>query len=120
MADTEDTSSSFPRWSILAGEVEESDKDIVVRVEVPGLGKDDCEITIDGNMLRLSGSKQLERETDNSTYHLTERAYGTFQRTIVLPRSVDTDKAKASFKNGVLTVRLPKLGAGGSKSIQVH
>jgi len=109
----------FPRWSILASEVEESAKDIGVRVEVPGLNKDDCNITIDGNMLRLSGSKQLERETSNSTYHLMERAYGTFQRTIVLPRNVDTDNAKANFKNGVLTVRLPKVGSEHSRSIQV-
>lgn len=111
--------SMLPRWSILAGEVEESDKDIVVRVELPGLDKDDCEIVIDGNMLRLSGSKQFERDTDRSTYHLMERAYGTFERNIMLPRNVDIDKAQAHFKNGVLTVRLPKLAVDVSKSIRI-
>jgi len=119
-AESEDVTTAFPRWSVLAGEVEESDKDIVVRLEVPGLDKENCEVLIDGNMLRLNGSKQMERETDTSTYHLMERAYGTFQRTIMLPRSVDTERAKASFKNGVLTVRLPKLGADGSRSIKVN
>ena len=118
--DPGEIATAFPRWSVLAGEVEESDNDIVVRIEVPGLDKEDCEISIDGNMLRLSGSKQLERETDTSTYYLMERAYGTFQRTIMLPRSVDTDRAKASFKNGVVTVRFPKLETGRSRSIQVH
>jgi HSP20 family protein len=116
----EEAATGFPRWSILAGEVEESADDIVVRLEVPGLEKEDCEITIDGNMLRLTGSKQLERDTDTSTYHLMERAYGTFQRTVMLPRIVDTEKAKATFKNGVLTVRLPKLGTDGSRSIRVN
>jgi HSP20 family protein len=119
-AKLEDLATAFPRWSVLAGEVEESDNDIVVRVEVPGLDKQDCEITIEGNMLVLKGSKQLVRETGASTYHLMERAYGTFQRTILLPRSVDTDKAKANFKNGALTVRLPKIGSDGSRSIQVR
>ena len=118
-AESEDIGTAFPRWSILAGEVEESDHDIVVRLEVPGLNKEDCDITIDGNILRLSGSKQRERETDTSTYHLMECAYGTFERTIVLPRNVDTDAAKARFKNGVLIVRLPKLEVDRFRSIQV-
>lgn len=114
-----DASAPFPSWSILAGEVEELDNDIVVRLEVPGLSKEDCEISINGNLLQLIGSKGFERETGSSTYHLMERAYGTFQRTIMLPRSVDADKAKASFKNGVLIVRLPKLGTDAPRSIRV-
>jgi len=99
---------TFPQWSLLAGEVEETGKEIVVRVELPGMEKDDCSITIEGNILYLSGEKRFARDTDDSTYHVMERAYGAFQRTIPLPRNVDMEKAKASFKNGVLTVRLPK------------
>lgn len=57
--------------------------------------------------------------THDSTYHVMERAYGAFQRSIPLPRNVDTDKAKASYKNGVLTVRLPKVGGKPAKSITV-
>ena len=109
----------FPRWSLLAGEVEETDKDVLVRVEVPGMDKDDCRITIEGNTLYLSGEKRIERETHDSTYHVMERAYGAFQRSIPLPRNVDTDKAEASYKNGVLTVRLPKAGGDTAKSIPV-
>src|SRR3989338_8567648 len=82
------TLATFPRWSLLAGEVEETDKEIVVRVEVPGMEKEDCCITIEGNLLCLSGEKYFERETHDSTYHIMERAYGTFQRTIPLPRNV--------------------------------
>ncbi len=110
---------AFPRWSLLAGEVEETEKEIVVRVEVPGMEKEDCRITIEGNMLYLSGEKRYERETHDSTYHVMERAYGAFQRSIPLPRNVDIDKADASYKNGVLTVRLPKAGGENAKSIPV-
>lgn len=98
----------FPRWSLLAGEVEETERDLVVRVEMPGMDKDDCRITIDGNVLHVSGEKHYERETIDSTYHVTERAYGAFERSIPLPRNVDRDKAEATYRNGVLIVRLPK------------
>ena len=114
-----DELTTFPSWSLLAGELEETSKDIVVRIELPGMDKDDCQIRIDGNMLYLSGEKRFERETNDSTYHVMERAYGAFQRAIALPRNVKIDKAEASFKNGVLTVRLPKEGAGTAKSIPV-
>ena len=110
---------TFPRWSLLAGELEETDKDVLVRLELPGTEKDDCQITIEGNMLHLSGEKRFEREAHDSTYHLMERAYGAFERSIPLPRNVNVEQAEASFKNGVLTVRLPKQGATSSKSIRV-
>ena len=110
---------TFPRWSLLAGELEETAKDVVVRIELPGMSKENCQITIEGNTLYLSGEKHMERETDNSTYHVMERAYGMFQRAIPLPRSVNSDEAQASFKNGVLTVRLPKSGSDKAASIAV-
>ena len=82
----------------------------------PGMEKDDCRIMIEGNLLCLSGEKRLERETSDSTYHVMERAYGAFQRTIPLPRNVDASKAEASCKNGVLSIRLPKV-AGESPEL---
>lgn len=109
----------FPRWSLLAGELEETPNDVVVRVELPGLDKEDCQIVLEGNMLHLSGEKHFERETNDSTYHVMERAYGVFQRSIALPHHVNLELAQASFKNGVLTVRLPKEGAERGKSIPV-
>lgn len=117
--DTGGALATFPSWSLLAGELEETAKDIVVRVELPGMDKDDCQIRIEGNVLYLSGEKRFERETDDSTYHVMERAYGAFQRSIALPRNVNIDQAEASFKNGVLTVRLPKEGGDKGKSIAV-
>jgi len=110
---------TFPRWSLLAGEVEETGREILVRVEVPGIDKKDCRITIEGNVLYVSGEKRYERETRDSTYHVMERAYGAFQRTIPLPRNVDADKAEASYRNGVLSIRLPKLDGERSRAVKV-
>jgi HSP20 family protein len=110
---------TFPRWSLLAGELEETGNDVVVRFELPGMDKDDCTIHIEGNILHLSGEKRFERDTSDSTYHVMERAYGAFQRSIALPRNVNVEQAKASFKNGVLTVRLPKEGSASAKTIAV-
>lgn len=114
-----DELATFPNWSLLAGELEETGKDILVRVELPGMDKDECQIRIEGNVLYLSGEKRFERETNDSTYHIMERAYGAFRRAIPLPQNVNIDKAEASFKNGVLTVRLPKQRSDGAKSIAV-
>jgi HSP20 family protein len=113
------TRGAFPRWGLLAGEVEETSREVVVRVELPGMEKEDCRVTIEGNTLYLSGEKRFESETSDSTYHIMERAYGSFQRTIPLPRDVDADKAVASYKNGVLTVRLPKTGSESARTIKV-
>lgn len=114
------TLATLPRWSLLAGEVEETDVDIVVRVEAPGMNREDCHITLEGNTLYVSGEKHFQSETIDSTYHIMERAYGAFQRAIPLPRNIDFDRAEAVYKNGVLTVRLPKTDTGQSaKKIHV-
>lgn len=86
----------FANWSLLAGEVEETNKEIVVRVEAPGMEKEDFQVKIDGNMLYLKGEKRFERTTDDSTYYMMERAYGWFERAIPLPCEVGGDKAEAS------------------------
>ncbi|SOD41400.1 Hsp20/alpha crystallin family protein [Nitrosovibrio sp. Nv4] len=110
---------AFRTWSLLAGEMEETDKEILVRIEVPGMEKEDCQITIDGNMLYLRGEKRFERARNDSTYHVMERAYGVFQRAIPLPSNVDADHAEADYRNGVLTVHLPKLGGEKGRLIPI-
>lgn len=109
----------FPRWGLLVGEVEETANDILVRVELPGLEKEDCRVNIEGNMLYMSGEKRVVRESGDSTYHVMERAYGSFQRAIPLPRNVDADKAEATYRNGVLTVRVPKSPAASGTSVRI-
>lgn len=117
--ESETSLAKFPSWSLLAGEVVETDQSIIVRLEVPGMEKEDCNITIEGNTLYLSGEKRFSRETEDGQYHIMERAYGSFQRAIPLAHNVDSEKAEASYKNGVLTVRLPKTGSATSKSIAI-
>ena len=109
----------FPRWSLLASELEETDKEIVVRIELPGMDKKDCQLTVEGNRLLLSGRKHFERSSDDSQFHVMERAYGAFQRSIALPKNVREELAEASYLNGVLTVRLPKQETAHSRSIPV-
>ena len=109
-----------PRWSLLSSEIEETDDEVVVRVEAPGLQKSDCEVVIEDNMMRISGEKHVEHQTKGSTYHMMERAYGAFHRTFTLPRSVESDKAVASYDNGVLTVRVPKRAGSGGRTVKVE
>jgi HSP20 family protein len=100
-------------------EIEETDKEILVHVEVPGLEKEDCHITVQGNKLCLYGEKRFEHQRTKSTCHIMERAHGTFQRSILLPLIIDEYKAEASYKNGVLTVCLPKVSRKPAISIKV-
>lgn len=109
----------LPRWSLLASEIEETGDEVVVRIEAPGLQRADCQVVIEDNLLRMSGEKRMERVTEGSTYHMTERAYGAFHRTFTLPRSVDADKAVASYKNGVLTVRMPKNAGCSGRTVTI-
>jgi len=87
-------------------EIVERDKDIRVTAEVPGLKEEDVEIHIDGNLLTIRGEKRMENDDKDRRY--SERFYGRFERRIALPAEVDEDRAHASFRNGVLTVSLPK------------
>ena len=109
----------YPRWSLLASEVEETESEVVVRIELPGMDKKDCQVTIEGNRLNLSGKKHFERISDDSEFHVMERAYGAFQRSIALPKNVSEQQAEASYLNGVLTIRLPKQETAQSRSIPV-
>lgn len=81
--------------------------------------KKDCRITVEDGVLYLSGEKRYERDTHDSTYHVMERAYGAFQRTIPLPRNVDADNAEASYRDGVLSIRLRKVNGENSRTVRV-
>jgi len=98
----------FPQWSLLAAETWETALSVVIRVEIPGMNEDDFAIDIHGNVLRIRGEKHSGAAQKGQRYHLMERAYGHFERSIPLPHGVDADKADVSYRNGVLTVILPK------------
>jgi HSP20 family protein len=110
---------AFPSWGLLAGEVVETGKEIIVRLEVPGMEKENCEITIEGNTLYLRGEKRFQRETEEGRFHVMERAYGSFERVVPLPQNVDSEAAEASYHNGVLTVRLPKTEGVSGRRIAI-
>ncbi len=86
---------------------EEGD-DVVVKTELPGMSRDDIEVNLSDDALTLSGEKKKEEKVEKKDYYRLERSYGSFSRSFSLPAEVQTDKAKASFKKGVLEVRIPK------------
>jgi len=106
-------------WGLLAAEVFDDDDEIVVRLEVPGLEKSDFDLEVRDNYLVVRGEKQIERERTEGRYHVTECAYGRFERAIPLPDAVDSAKAKAGYKNGVLRIELPKSASRRRRTIKV-
>ena len=89
-------------------DVMEGEKDIVVKAELPGLEEKDIEVMLDDDALTIKGEKKEEREEEGKDYYHMERTYGSFYRVIPLPVEVDGKKVEATFKNGVLSVILPK------------
>ena len=89
-------------------DVHEDDGNLHVTAELPGLSEDDVEVTYDDGVLRLAGEKKVEPDDEQRQAHVIERAYGRFERRIPLGRDVQEDQIDASFKDGVLTITLPK------------
>lgn len=100
-------------------DVYETEDSIVVEVEVPGMDKKDFEVKVEDGILRITGEKKLEREKEKRNYRVVERCYGKFERTLSLPDYVDTDKIKAKYENGVLTISLPKREEKKAKVVDV-
>jgi HSP20 family molecular chaperone IbpA len=98
----------FPEWGLLSAETWETAGALIVRMEVPGMDKDDFDVSIHGNTLRIRGEKRSEDNHHERKYHLMERAYGRFERSFALPQHIDRDKAEVSYRNGILTVILAK------------
>jgi HSP20 family protein len=88
--------------------VAETDKALEITAELPGVDQQDVDVTVTDNRLTIQAEKKAEEEDKSKDYHVVERSYGKFSRSMSLPFSVDPDKVDAQFKNGVLTVTLPK------------
>jgi len=104
---------------IPAVDVAEENDAYVVKVELPGVNKDDVKITLESNILTIRGEKKTENEVKDKNYHRTERSYGSFQRSFTLPTTVRNDKVDAVYKDGILTVSLPKAEEAKPKQIEV-
>lgn len=103
-------------------DVTETDAEIVVTVELPGIDEKDVDVTVSEDRLTIKGEKKAEKEEKEKNYYMMERTYGAFQRSIVLPDEADSDKANATFENGVLTVTIPKTEKAKEavKKIAIH
>ena len=106
------------RW-IPAMDLVETDENLVVRADLPGLSEDDVEIEIKDNVLTVSGERQAEHEEKGEGFHRVERSFGRFARSLSLPRGVDADKVQAGFSDGVLEVRIPKPEETKPRRIQI-
>jgi HSP20 family protein len=100
-------------------DISETEKEIIVKAEVPGMESKDIHVSIDGNVLTLRGERKHEKEEKGENFHRVERSYGNFSRSIRLPADVAQDKAKASYKRGILKITMPKTQKESVKKIQV-
>ena len=94
--------------------------DLVVRAELPGIDREDIDVTVENSTLVLKGEKKFNAEVKEDQYRRIERPYGTFHRSFTLPNTVDTSKVSADFRNGVLTVKLPFREEAKPRTINVE
>ncbi|MEX1325513.1 MAG: Hsp20/alpha crystallin family protein [Desulfobacterales bacterium] len=100
-------------------DISEGRKDIIVKAEIPGIEAKDLDISIDGRRLNIRGEKKQEQTEEEETYYRIERSYGYFNRTIELPAEADPDKVDASYKKGILKIKLRKTKSSETKRINV-
>lgn len=106
-------------WAMLGGDVFEDDNRIVVRLELPGMDKEQFDIEVVDDRLVVSGEKRFERESTDGRWRVMQCAYGSFRRTVPLPTPVVADQAGATYKNGVLRIELPKAAPERPRSISI-
>ena len=110
---------STRRWSPPV-DIRETDDALVLTAELPGLTKEDVQITLENRVLTLAGERKFEKEAKGENYHRIERSYGAFTRSFTLPPNVKTEKVDASFENGVLSVTLPKMEESKPRRISIR
>ena len=113
------TERTLADWSP-AVDIYEDAESFVLKVEVPELDMKDIDIKIEGDTLRISGERRLEKEDEKDNYHRVERYYGSFTRSFTLPRTVNQEKVDATYDRGVLKITLPKREETKPKKIQIH
>ena len=100
-------------------DVFEEEDELVVKADLPGISKDEIEVTVTGNVVTIKGEKKKEEEVKEKDYYRRERSYGSFVRSVELPCEVKSEQIKANFKDGVLEVRMPKTEEAKKKSVSV-
>jgi HSP20 family protein len=97
----------------------QTDESVVVKAALPGLKAEDVQLSVRGDVLTLRGEFHQDNEVREATYHLKEQQYGSFERSVMLPTPVQTEKAKAEFENGILIVTIPKAEQARPKTITI-
>ena len=100
-------------------DITEDDHQYLIKAELPGVRKEDLKVTVENNVLTLTGERKLEKEEKTKRYHRVERAYGMFTRSFALPENTDSAKVNAEFRDGLLEVRLGKVEQAKPKTIEV-
>jgi HSP20 family protein len=100
-------------------DIQETGDAYLFHAELPGLTKEDIHITLENNVLRLSGERKFEKDVKKETFHRIERTYGNFTRTFTLPTQVDASKVHAAFENGILTINVPKAEQAKPRRIEI-
>lgn len=100
-------------------DIYETEKEIVLKAELPELQEKEIEIKVEDNTLIISGERRMEKDVKEENYHRIERSYGSFRRSFTLPHSVDREKIKAGYKDGVLKVVLPKKEEAKPRQIKI-
>lgn len=101
-------------------DISETDTEYKIEAELPGINQKEIDVKIDNNILTIKGKKEDSKEEKDKNYHLRERYYGSFQRSISLPNNIDPDQIKASFEHGVLNITVPKNNKRIPKKIEVR
>lgn len=117
-ADVDGDGNYMASWSPRA-DVIENNEAYVIKTELPGVDKNDVKITLHENVLTFKGEKKQEKEENGKNFHRIERSYGGFERSFTLPAGVKNDKIDASYKDGILTITLPKAEQAKPKEIEV-
>ena len=110
--------STLTAWSP-AVDIYETEQDLVMRADLPDLSEKDIDVRVENNMLTIRGERKFEKDVAEDNYLRMERAYGSFSRSFSLPNTVNTDQIKADYRNGVLTVTLPKREESKPKQVKV-
>ena len=103
----------------LTVDVYQTDNDIVIKSTMAGVKSGDLDITINNDMVTIKGDREPDDKIKQSDYHWQELYWGPFSRTVILPEEIDIDGSKASIKNGVLTIKMPRLSKNKSKKVKV-
>ncbi len=118
LRDFEDEDFENAVWMPLTDIIEEDDK-YILKMDLPGVDKKDVKISYSNGELQISGERKQEKESKNATYHRIERAYGKYYRSFALPEKILEDKIEAKFKDGSLTITIPKAEEAKPKEIEV-